>query len=252
MTVEPASAGPALLGCRDLVCGHGRPVLRGVTFRVERGDAWYVLGPNGAGKSTLVATLLGLLRPLGGEVLPPCGGDRGQLGFVPQEPRGELALPVTVAEWVGCALGAAVGRAEAGARIAAALAAMGIGALAAQDLRRLSLGQRRRVFVARALVRSPQLLVLDEPGANLDRAAARGLAADLDRWRRERGLAVVLVAHDLELARQFATHVAITAGGAVIAGPARPLLADPALVAVVDGEVVEGEINVASAAGRRS
>ncbi|MCU0867318.1 MAG: ATP-binding cassette domain-containing protein [Planctomycetes bacterium] len=238
MSVESAPAGPALLGCRDLVCGHGRPVLRGVTLQVARGDAWYVLGPNGAGKSTLVATLLGLLRPLAGEVSAPCGGDRRQLGFVPQEPRSELALPVTVREWVGCALDAAIGRVEAAARIAAALAAMGVEALAARDLRRLSLGQRRRVHVARALVRAPQLLVLDEPGANLDRAAAIGLAADLDRWRREQGLTVVMVAHDLELARRFASHAAIVFDGVVHAGPAGPLLADPALVAAVAGEPV--------------
>jgi ABC-type Mn2+/Zn2+ transport system ATPase subunit len=239
VTVERASAGPALLGCNALVCGHGRPVLGGVTFTVGRGEAWYVLGPNGAGKSTLVLTLLGLLRPRGGRVLPPCGGDRSRLGFVPQEPRSELALPVTVAEWVGSALDGAVGRAEAGARIAAALAALGVETLVARDLRRLSLGQRRRVFVARALVRSPQLLVLDEPGANLDRAAALGLAAALEGWRHERGLAIVHVAHDLELAQRFATHVAIAAGGAVIAGPAGPLLADPARIALVHGAVGE-------------
>lgn len=238
MTVEPASAGPALLGCRDLVCGHGRPVLRGVTLRVARGDAWYVLGPNGAGKSTLVATLLGLLPPLAGEVLPLSPLARAQLGYVPQEPRSELALPVQVGEWVGSALPDAIGRAEAGARIAVALQTMGCGALAASDLRRLSHGQRRRVFVARALVRSPRLLVLDEPGANLDRGSVLRLAADLEQLRRERSLAIVHVAHDLEVARRCATHVAIVAGGGVVAGPAAALLADPAVVATVDGGVV--------------
>ena len=149
----------------------------------------------------------------------------------------ELALPVQVGEWVGSALPDTIGRAEAGARIAVALQTMGCGALAASDLRRLSHGQRRRVFVARALVRSPRLLVLDEPGANLDRGSVLRLAADLEQLRREQGLAIVHVAHDLEVARRCATHVAIVAGGVVVAGPAAALLADPAVVTIVDGGV---------------
>jgi ABC-type Mn2+/Zn2+ transport system ATPase subunit len=238
VTAAPASPSAPLLACRALDCGYRRPVLRGVTLQVAAGEAWFVLGPNGAGKSTLVATLLGLLPPLAGDVQPLSPLARAQLGYVPQEPRSELALPVQVGEWVGSALPDTIGRAEAGARTAVALQTMGCSALAASELRRLSHGQRRRVFVARALVRSPRLLVLDEPGANLDRGSVLRLAADLEQLRREQGLAIVHVAHDLEVARRCATHVAIVAGGFVVAGPAAALLSDPAVVATVDGGVV--------------
>ena len=90
-----------------------------------------------------------------------------------------------------------------------------MGAHADADLRRLSLGQRRRVHIARALARQPRLLVLDEPGANLDARALGQLCADLDALRRASGTALVHVAHDLAVARRFASHVALLDGGGV-------------------------------------
>ncbi|MBX3463800.1 MAG: ABC transporter ATP-binding protein [Planctomycetes bacterium] len=215
---------PPLLAARRLACGRRRVLLRDVDLEVRPGEAWFVLGGNGAGKSTLLLTLLGVLRPLAGEALPPVGGDRAALGYVPQEPRGGLALPCTVAELLAAALPDRLPGAEVVARVAAALAALGIGGLSDRDLRHLSVGERRRAFVARALARQPRLLALDEPAANLDRGAARALAADLDRLRRERGLAVVHVAHDLDLARRFATHAAWVDAGRVVAGPADGIL----------------------------
>jgi ABC-type Mn2+/Zn2+ transport system ATPase subunit len=204
-----------LLGCVALACGVGRTVLADVSLSVHAGESWIVLGGNGAGKTTLLQTLLGLLPPRAGAVLPPCGGERSALGYVPQEPRSELALPLAVGEWVAAALPDALPRAEAAARVASALAALGMGAHAAADLRRLSLGQRRRVHIARALARQPRLLVLDEPGANLDARALSQLCADLDGLRRATGAALVHVAHDLAVARRFASHIALLDGGVV-------------------------------------
>jgi ABC-type Mn2+/Zn2+ transport system ATPase subunit len=207
-----------LLGGVGLACGRRRAVLAGVALAVHPGESWFVLGGNGAGKTTLVQTLLGLLPPLAGTVLAPCGGDRSALGYVPQEPRSELPLPLAVGEWVASALPDALTAAEAATRVADALAALGLAAHADADLRRLSLGQRRRVHIARALARQPRLLVLDEPGANLDARALAQLCADLDALRRARGTALVHVAHDLAVARRFATHVALVEGGVVCAG----------------------------------
>jgi ABC-type Mn2+/Zn2+ transport system ATPase subunit len=96
--------------------------------------------------------------------------------------------------------------------------------VAAADVRRLSLGQRRRVMVARALARTPRLLVLDEPCASLDPEAALRLVADLERLRRTDGLAIVHVTHELGLARATATHVAEVADGRVTTGPVSRLL----------------------------
>lgn len=219
MTEAPLLGGSGL-ACGRLVGGPLRAVLAGVALAVRPGESWFVLGGNGAGKTTLVQTLLGLLPPLAGTLVPPCGGDRSALGYVPQEPRSELPLPLAVGEWVASALPDALPRGEATARAAEALAALGMAAHADADLRRLSLGQRRRVHIARALARQPRLLVLDEPGANLDARALAQLCADLDALRRARGTALVHVAHDLAVARRFASHVALVGDGVVAAGRA--------------------------------
>ena len=221
----PDPAAPALLGCEHLACGRGVTLLRDVTLQVHAGERWFVLGPNGAGKSTLVATLLGLLRARGGTVLPVAGGEREALGYVPQQQRFDAPLPITVAEFVELGLPDRELRAAAAAKVQAALLQLGIGGLAAQRVQQLSLGQQRRVLVARALARRPRLLVLDEPLANLDEDGAARLLVDLSRLCEHDGLALVLVAHDRALARRFATHVAFVADGTVSSGPAAAMLA---------------------------
>lgn len=221
----PDPAPPVLLGCERLACGRGGTLLGDVTLRVHAGERWFVLGPNGAGKSTLVATLLGLLRARGGSVRPVAGGDRQALGYVPQQQRFDAPLPITVAEFVGLGLPDGERRAAAAAKVHAALLQLGIGELAERRVQQLSLGQQRRVLVARALARRPRLLVLDEPLANLDEDGAERLLGDLARLCEHDGLALLLVAHDRALARRFATHVAVVAGGTVRSGPVAAMLA---------------------------
>ena len=91
-------------------------------------------------------------------------------------------------------------------------------------MRTLSVGQRRRVMVARALARAPLLCVFDEPAANLDAVSASRLASDLASYRRERGWCLVQVAHDVALARRHATHIALVHGGRVATGAAAAML----------------------------
>jgi zinc transport system ATP-binding protein len=208
-----------LLGGEALSIGWTAPLLRGVSFAVGPGESWFVVGANGTGKTSLLLTLLGLLRPLAGTVLPPCGGDRRTLGYVPQEQWFLPSAPLAVREFVGATLADGLGGRVAAACIDAALADLGIGALAARDVRTLSVGQRRRAMLARALARRPSLLVLDEPAAGLDDEAAEALQRDLERLRGN-GLAVVQVSHDLHAARRFATHGVRLQAGQAIAGPA--------------------------------
>ncbi|MBL8724119.1 MAG: ATP-binding cassette domain-containing protein [Planctomycetes bacterium] len=210
-----ASPSQALLGAEHLCCGRGTDVLTDVTWHVFPGEFWCVFGPNGAGKSTLIATLLGLLPARGGAVLPVARGDRGRLGYVPQQQRFDLPLPITVAEFVALGLDRRGSRAEVQAQVGAALPLLGLTELAHRRVQDLSLGQQRRVLVARALARRPQLLVLDEPLANLDEDGAERLLADLVRLRREDGLAVVLVTHEQHRARSVASHLLRLEGGRV-------------------------------------
>jgi len=217
-----------LLLARGLMVGRKRLLLANVDLRLAEGESWFVLGQNGSGKSTLLATLLGLLPSLGGELrLGRAVADRRRIGYVPQEQRFDTALPCTVAEFVTLGLPDAEARHVVSTCVGEALEAMQMSTLANRQVHALSLGQRRRVLVARALARRPRLLLLDEPTASLDGHGAAQLAQDLERLRERDQVCLVHVAHDLRLARRYATHVAFVASGAVTAGPAAQVFADP-------------------------
>lgn len=230
-----AAAAAPLLAAFDLVVGHHADLLRDVRLELRSGESWFVVGRNGCGKTTLVHTLLGLV-PLRGGRIEMAPGVRAAIGYVPQESRFEPALPLQVQEYVASGVPDRTARREVDDRVADALRSLGVEELARHDVRALSVGQRRRVAVARAVVRRPLLLVLDEPLANLDRDAALALADDLDR-RRRAGTCIVHVAHELEVARRFATHVAVVASGLVRAGAAPAVFADRAFRTLA-GEIV--------------
>lgn len=206
---SPDAERPVLI-CQDLVVGHGQPVLRGVTVTLAAGQSWCIVGGNGAGKSTLVATWLGLLRPLAGTVV--CQLPRDAIGYVPQEQRFDPPLPITAEEFVALGLPDHVAHAGVVARVAAALERLGVAELQRRDVRRLSLGQRRRVLVARAIARDVRLLVLDEPTASLDGASAQRLLDDLAALARD-GRCIVHVSHDLAATTAHASHVLTLANG---------------------------------------
>lgn len=219
-----------LIGASHLDVGRGRPLLRDVSLHILRQQSWFVLGRNGAGKTTLIYTLLGLLPALGGDIhMAPSIADRSAVGYVPQEQRFQQSLPVTVMEFLGLGLRhRGLDRAQRRTDAEAALAAMHIADLAHRNAGELSLGQRRRVLVARALARRPALLVLDEPTANLDAVGSTQLGRDLEDLRRDQGLSLLHVCHDHWLARRHATHVAFVDAGSVRTGEAEAMFADPA------------------------
>lgn len=210
--------GETVLRAAALDLAYGASVvLRHVELTVRGGEFWFFLGDNGSGKTTFLRAVLGMLRPAGGSLLldPRLGGRRG-IGFVPQHFEVNPALPTTVRELGSLGLvGLAVPRRERAARLERALEQVGLGALARRDVRSLSGGQRQRALLARALVREPSLLVLDEPMSHLDADAQQALLADLVALNRSRALTVLLVTHDREMAERHATHVATFAGGRV-------------------------------------
>ena len=179
-----------------------RPVLQDVTFTLRRGEFVAVLGPNGGGKTTLLRLILGLLEPASGSIhvfgsSPREAGDR--LGYVPQYLRFDPRFPVQVLDVV---LMGRLGPGRAGFYRAAdreaargALAAVGVEELAGRSFAELSGGQRQRVLIARALACRPELLLLDEPTANVDRVAERMLQELLSELGRR--LTVRLVSHDV-------------------------------------------------------
>lgn len=148
---------------------EGREVLSDVNLHVAKGDYLAVLGPNGGGKTTLIKLLLGLLEPRAGEVrlfgLPPARA-RGRVGYVPQSAN-RAKLPATVLDVVLMGLRGRVGRRERDKALAA-LARVEMDGQEGRMFSDLSGGQAQRALIARALAHEPELLLLDEPTANID------------------------------------------------------------------------------------
>lgn len=206
-------------------------VLRDVNLRVERGQFWFVLGPNGEGKTTLLRALLGLLKPTSGR-LEWREPDRlhERTGFVPQRCDLNPSFPTTVREFVMLGLtGLRTDRAERPARLWEALKKVDLQFLERKDYWALSGGQRQRALLARALIRRPELLILDEPTNGLDLTAEHELLQALARLNHDEGLTIVLVTHDLPLAARYAGHLALVHEGRVESGPRERMLDAEAL-----------------------
>ncbi|WP_091448777.1 energy-coupling factor ABC transporter ATP-binding protein [Actinokineospora iranica] len=231
------TAPPALLVDRlAYAYPDGHQALFGIDLRVEPGERVAVLGPNGAGKTTLVLHLNGVLSGGQGRVevagLPLTKRTlreiRRRVGIVFQDPDDQLFMP-TVRDDV------AFGPANFGlrgpdldARVTQALDAVGMTAHADRSPLHLSGGQRRRVALATVLACDPEILVLDEPSANLEPVARRELAEVLLALNRT----MLMVTHDLPYALQLCPRSVLIDDGVIVAdAPTRDLLSDPALLA---------------------
>jgi putative ABC transport system ATP-binding protein len=205
--------------------------LRGVSLGIAEGEYVAVTGPSGSGKSTLMHLLGALDRPSAGQLL--IGGRdttrldeaglarvRGtEIGFVFQSfqllartsARDNVALPLVYR---------GVGRTERRRRAVAALEAVGLGHRLSHRPTQLSGGEQQRVAIARALVGEPRLVLADEPTGNLDSVSGGEVLAALERLNRERGVAVVLVTHDAEVAARAARLIRMR-DGEIVADSAR-------------------------------
>jgi iron complex transport system ATP-binding protein len=255
---EVAALAAVQFGYR-LTDGTRRDVLRNLNLALGSGEVVALVGPNGSGKTTILRLLIGLLRPQRGEVRvagrPVADWRRDALArrvaVLPQQ----LDLPggFRVGELV------AMGRAPHSRRLFAstaeddramerALADAEALDLAGRQVEELSGGERQRVLVAMALAQEPELLLLDEPTLHLDLAHQVALLATLRRLQQQRGLTILAVLHDLNLAAGFAPRVAVLSGGTIAAdGPPDEVLT-PALVSRVFGVRV---LEARSADGRR-
>ncbi len=216
-----------VLQVRGLALGYRtRRVLAGVDLEVRAGDVWFLIGPNGSGKTTLLRALLGTLQPLAGRVeRHPELARRERIGFVPQKGLLNPSLPTTVREFVSLGLvGTRVRGAARGENLRWALGRVGLGGLERADLGSLSGGQHQRSLLARALVRRPALLVLDEPTAGLDVGSEDAFLTTLSDLNRRDGVTLLFVTHDLEIAARHASHVALFHDGRVATGPRERML----------------------------
>ncbi len=226
METAPSSPQPLLTAVAACVGYQGEPVLRGVNLCIRRGEFWFFLGGNGTGKTTLVHALLGVLPVLAGRIdSHPNGSLVQRAGFVPQRCDLNPSLPTTVHEFVTLGLvGLRVGRAERQRRLTWALETVGLRGLEQRSYWTLSGGQRQRCLIARALIRQPHLLILDEPTTGLDPPAEHALFETLRRLNQSEGRTIIVVTHDLSLVLRYGTHVAFFFGGTVEAGPVESIL----------------------------
>ncbi|HKY58833.1 MAG TPA: metal ABC transporter ATP-binding protein [Aeromicrobium sp.] len=208
----------------------GRAVLRSVGLTVRRGELVAVLGANGSGKSTLVRAAVGLI-PFRAGTIDLFGSPvdaftrRERLGYVPQRTASAAGVPATVREVIRSGLLArhpwhgVPTRAER-AGISRAAEAMGLADMLTKQVAELSGGQQQRVLIARAIAGEPDLLVMDEPTAGVDRGHTERLAEFLAEFT-ERGGAVLMVEHDLGPIRPSVDRVVVLDHGRVaFAGPA--------------------------------
>lgn len=185
------SQAPPLVEARRVSLRFGRrSVLEEVNLSVHAGEIVTLVGLNGAGKSTLVRVLLGIIRPDLGDVVRAPGL---RIGYSPQHVHRDPILPMTVRRFL--TLGAPATR----ERLETLLGEVGAGAILDHPLAEISGGELHRVLLARALLREPGLLVLDEPLAGVDVTSQSELYGLIAAIRDRYGCGVLLVSHDLHL-----------------------------------------------------
>ncbi|OGI22247.1 MAG: hypothetical protein A2808_02590 [Candidatus Moranbacteria bacterium RIFCSPHIGHO2_01_FULL_55_24] len=197
-----------------LTYSYGQQIsaLQDVSFEVEKGDYLGILGGNGSGKTTLLRLLLGLEKIQGGEVElfgEPLNAFRGwqKIGYIPQNVfRGDLNFPASVLEVVRSGYADRNRKPSKMTAVMEALQLCGIGHLASRRLGELSGGERQRVFIARALVSEPELLVLDEPTTSIDTSYEEDLYTLL-RKLHEKGMTIILVSHDHDVVSRDTRHI---------------------------------------------
>ena len=169
---------------------NGQAVLSDVDLAIEPGQIVTLIGPNGAGKTTLVRSVLGLLKPHVGEVWRR---PRLTIGYMPQKLHVDATLPLSVLRFLRLVPG--VKREQA----LAALREVGAAHVLERPLQSISGGELQRVLLARALLRKPELLVLDEPVQGVDVAGQAELYRLIGKLRDRYGCGVLMVSHDLHL-----------------------------------------------------
>jgi zinc/manganese transport system ATP-binding protein len=219
----------------------GRTIWSDLTLSIAHGEFVAILGPNGAGKSTLIKAVLGLLPFAAGNasVLGQRPGEANdRIGYLPQRRNFDagtrirgidiVKLGLDGARW-GIPLPGLPGRAREAARVAEVLELVGASAYARKPIGELSGGEQQRLLIAQALVRRPELLLLDEPLDSLDLPNQAAVAALVRRICREQNVAVLLVAHDINPILGYLDRVVYIAGGAAVAGPPEQVISSETL-----------------------
>ena len=197
----------------DVSVGYEKRIVAGnINFEVNEGDYLYVIGENGSGKSTLMKCILGLEKTVSGSITFGDNLKQKEIGYLPQQSMIQRDFPTTVGEIVlsGCLnrLGwrPFFGKKEKEAA-KEAMKKLEILDLEKRSYPELSGGQQQRVLLARALCATGKLLLLDEPAAGLDPYVQEQLYTLIYKINKEDKITIIMVSHDIEAAKKYATHI---------------------------------------------
>ncbi|MBF8289387.1 MAG: Metal transporter ATP-binding protein [Chloroflexi bacterium] len=231
-TAETTAGRGAAIHLEDVTVGYDdRPVLEHVNLTLQPGALTAVVGPNGGGKSTLLKLIAGLLKPWTGriDVLGGAAGVRArEVAYVPQAEAVDWGFPISAGDVVMMGRYPALGPLRRPgprdhAAVAAALDQVGMGAYARRQIGALSGGQRRRVFLARALASEPELYLLDEPVTGVDPATQEDLMRVLGAEAKA-GRTVIASTHDLASATEHFRSIVAVNGTIIAQGDASLVL----------------------------
>lgn len=212
----------------DIIDLHHRytkdPVLRRLRFSVEAGEFFIIIGPNGSGKTTLLKIMAGIAPSTGGEVRIfdrpieryPAQKRAATIAYVPQTSMPEFPFTVMETVLMGRApyLGPLGIEGKRDLRIAReALVFTGVDHLADRKINQLSGGEQQRAAIARAICQQPDIILLDEPTAALDLAHQVRIMDLMERLKKEEGITVVMVSHDLNLAAMYGDRLLLLQSG---------------------------------------
>jgi len=189
----------ALIKATDVGVNLGaRKVLHGITMSIEEGEIVTILGPNGSGKTTLLRTLSGALEPTRGRLIRR---DDLKIGYTPQRLALDTTMPLTVERFLSLVSNTTRRDRQN------ALERVGLNSAKTDQLSALSGGQFQRVLLARAILRKPNLLALDEPTQGLDQPGTAAFYTLIEELRAETGCAVLMVSHDLHVVMSASDRV---------------------------------------------
>jgi zinc/manganese transport system ATP-binding protein len=215
----------------------GRTIWDQASFTVEPGAIVAVIGPNGSGKTTLLQLILGLLEPSSGTLTvlgeDPANANR-RIGYVPQHSNAIQSDYIRARELVSLGVSGSRWGVRPATRadhdlVESTLRAVDAHAFAHRRMSQLSGGQRQRIAIAQALVREPELLILDEPLASLDIRSQQELVSLLRRLHEQRGMGIIIVTHDLNPLLSILTSVIYLLDGHAHHAPVDQVVSDELL-----------------------